>query len=181
MGVDPKLADYRNITKGLKMDSELPYDVQEMLTEMMPHCLGEVKERRHAVQRSMVEFYEGSLARIEKNMQNDISGIDAQLHDIEGDEKSKRTAAVQEAEANKAAIHQDMQAKKHALADVARTFQDAKNALSAAEEEQITEDRHARLATTKLAELQSLMADTIEPLSAGTLAPEEIPKTISSL
>lgn len=179
--VDPNLADYRNITKGLKMDPDLPYTAQEMLTEMMPYCLGEVKEKRHAIQQSMVEVYEGIFANIEKGLQNDISGIEAQVRDMEGGEKSKRTAAVQEAEANKAAKDDDTQAKKHSLADVARTFQDAKNALWAAEEEQRVEDKNARVATTRLVELQSLMADMIEPLSAGTLTPEEIPKNISSL
>lgn len=178
--VDPKLADYRNITKGLKMDPDLPYNAQEMLTEMMPSCLGEVKENRHASQISMIGIYEASLSNVEAGMKQGIAEVEGQIAGL-GGEKSKREAAVAEAEANMAAKDKDAEGKKHALADVAGTFQAAKSALAAAQHEQTVGDKEARLAGSRLAELQAALAEMVEPLSAGTLPAEEIAKTISSL
>lgn len=151
-----------------------------MLVDVLPHSLGQPKDKRHRFQEEAVLAVDRVMQGIEASLKKNIEEARSKL--IE----AKRQAApcentVVEAEAKVCEDTDRFNHETKALSKSALEFRAARNAVQETQTLQETGDQDYKDATKKKNELQAIISEQIEPLKAGVVPEADLEKRTKNL
>lgn len=172
---DAALERCNDLARAIKEASDLPQDVITMLEDLLPHSLGQPKDKRHRFQERAIESVDRVMQTIEQNLKKNIEDARSKLLE------AQRRAAPSEEAVTKAEekLRQDtcrLDEETKTLAKSALAFRAARTAVEETKKMQVTGDEDFESAAKKKGELQALIDDFIEPLKLGTVPESEIEK-----
>jgi len=159
---DPLLTQ---VAAGLELAADLPQSAKEMINDMLVHACSTWKAERHEFQASVVSFTETTLTGVERGLQEALEAAQQAAAHLD-ETKDARANAVQGAEKALEEQRADVSKAKHSLADAARAFRAAREAIAQASAAQETVERDLTKAAADKDELEVAMADLFRPLLA---------------
>lgn len=162
--IDPIEAKCVTVCHALDDEEAIPPVVQCMLTDMLQYSLGVSMDQRHRFQSDVVDMIASVMNQIDSKLQGRIHGEEQNVAGM-SDEKRVRQAEVEQAAQELQRSTESSQEKKYALAGMAVTFKNAKQALLRAEVAQAEAERDIIVAAADksvLQEMQKTLAWSME-------------------
>jgi len=160
--------------------ADLPSDVIEMLVDVLPHSLGQPKDKRHRFQEQTILSVDRVMQGIEESLKKNIEEARGKLLE------ARRRAAPSESAVTEAEekLRQDTDRFGHetkALAKSAQEFRTARTAVEKSQEAQVKGDQDLEMAADKKDKLQSIVDNLVEPLKNGTVPEADVQNRCKSL
>jgi chromosome segregation ATPase len=160
---DPSVA---KVSAGLDLAQDLPEAARNMLSEMLDFSLATFKEDRHRYQASMVEVVEKTLGEVTSALEVSLKTAQSGINENEA-RKEACTSSVEELETKAAEQRGEVGKMKYELADVARAFKAARQAVDEAETGQEMAERELKKAIADKDQLEDVLANHLRPLLLG--------------
>jgi len=122
--VDPVTAKIEQVVKALH-DAELSESMFKMVSDVLPHCLGVVREERHRFQEEAVEMIEAELKKYEASLEQNIDTAQ-KSKEVLAEQVGVQAGSLTQLQGELEAKRQELQQKKLDLAEAARAFQKTK-------------------------------------------------------
>jgi len=167
----------KSLATAITDSATLPSDVVAILTDLLPHSLGQPKDKRHRFQEQAVQATDRVIQGIEESLKKKIEDAKNELHEAKH-RAAPCEAAVTEAEEKLRTAKETFARETKALAQTALAFRAARNAVQDALKAQESGDEEFKVAAQKKSELQAIIDDSITPLQAGTVEDLEVCKEL---
>lgn len=168
------------LSEALKEAANLPIEVITMLVEVLPHSLGQPKEKRHCFQDRTVLAVDNVMKDIEAGLKNSIDSSRTKLQDARN-QAAPSEAMVAAAEVKLREDSERFTKETKALAESAMEFRAARNAVQEAKAAQETGDQDLKVAANSKEKLQVIIDELIHPLKDGTAPADDVANRCKSL
>lgn len=122
---DPIVSKMEQVVSALD-SANLTTSILKMITDVIPQCLGVVREERHRFQEEAVEMIGVELTKIEADLEKKIESAKASK-DVLAEQLGVQAGGLTKLQESLEEQKQELQKRKVALADAARLFQKTKN------------------------------------------------------
>jgi len=167
------------LTKVITDAADLPADVVKMLVDVLPHSLGQPKDKRHRFQEQAISAVDGVMRVVEESLKKTMEESRAKVLEAKHQAAPSETA-VAESELRLRQESERFVSETKTLAQTALEFRAARTAVHEAEKSLQTGDEDFKVALKKKAELQAI-ADDIEPLKSGMVPEADVEKRCNKL
>jgi len=169
-----------DLSNTLTEQSNFPMDVITMLVEVLPHSLGQPKDKRHRFQEQAVQAVDNVMKDIETRLKQNIDEARTKLLE------ARRQAAPSEAALADAEVKLRDDSARFAeetktLAASAQEFRAARTSVQEAKTFQEVGDTDFKVAAKKKDKLQVIIDELIMPLKLGEVPQDEVDKSCKSL
>jgi len=160
--------------------ADVPKAALAMLQSVLPTSLGIAPDRRDRHQQAMVGMLEAELSKVAERLQKTLEETEAMIAECEA---SKEEMSTQMAAKGEEINTQEAEvlAKKRVLAQVARAFHAAREAVEAARDKCTAQEADTALATLETEQLTAIITTQLRPLADGSVQADEMQSNIDQL
>lgn len=178
--VDVVAEKCNTIAQALTDAASLPADVIAMLVEVLPHSLGQPKDKRHCFQDRAVLAVDNVMQGVEANLKQKIDDARNKMQEARN-QAAPSEAMVAAAEVKLREDSERFTKETKALAESALEFRAARTAVQEAKTAQEVGDQDLKIAAKKKDKLQVIIDELVYPLKDGTVPADDVENRCKSL
>merc|ERR1719343_24503 len=139
-----------------------------MLQSMLPFSLGVTADQRGQHQQQVVELCGSQLSEVQASLKKKVEQCEATIAECEASKEEMSTQVAAKGEEINAK-HDEVEIKKRELAETARAFQTAREAVDVAQTNCSSQEAEIAMTVMEKEQLSSIITDQLRPLADGSI------------